>query len=66
VAVVAWNRIPLNDTEEPEDDFTEALSWSIEVLSLDQQANRAIDNLHCINHGCKMGWMIDPSDLRIE
>ncbi|MEN9227009.1 MAG: Uma2 family endonuclease [Thermostichus sp. HHBFW_bins_43] len=63
VAVVAWNRIPVDETGEPEDDFLAAPDWSIEILSPDQKANRVIDNLlHCIKHGCRLGWMIDPDD----
>jgi Uma2 family endonuclease len=66
VAVVAWNRIPINQRGEPEDQFTEAPDWSIEILSPDQKANRVIDNLlHCIKYGCKLGWMIDPDDYSI-
>ncbi|NJL47212.1 MAG: Uma2 family endonuclease [Leptolyngbyaceae cyanobacterium SM2_5_2] len=49
VAVIAWNRIQVNEVREPEDNFVEAPDWSIEILSPDQKANRVIDNLlHCI------------------
>lgn len=66
VAVIAWNRIKINEVGEPEDDFTEAPDWSIKVLSPEQKANRVIDNLlHCIRHGCKLGWMIDPDDYSV-
>ncbi|MEN9222478.1 MAG: Uma2 family endonuclease, partial [Thermostichus sp. BF3_bins_97] len=63
VAVIAWNRIQVDETGEPEDDFLEAPDWSVEILSPDQKANRIIDNLlHCIRYGCRLGWMIDPDD----
>jgi Uma2 family endonuclease len=66
VAVVAWNRIQINDAGEPEDDFTAAPDWTIEILSPNQKANRVIDNiLHCLRHGCKLGWMLDPDDYSI-
>jgi Uma2 family endonuclease len=66
IAVVAWNRIPINELGEPEDNFTEAPDWTIEILSPEQKATRVIDNiLYCLKHGCKLGWMIDPDDYSI-
>ena len=66
VAVVNWNRIQINDLGEPEDDFTEAPDWTIEILSPNQKANRVIDNiLHCLQHSCKLGWMLDPDDYSV-
>ena len=66
VAVIAWNRINLNEVGEPEDDFTKAPDWTIEILSPDQKVNRVIDNiLHCLKHGSKLGWMLDPDDYSI-
>uniref|UniRef100_B8HP66 Putative restriction endonuclease domain-containing protein n=1 Tax=Cyanothece sp. (strain PCC 7425 / ATCC 29141) TaxID=395961 RepID=B8HP66_CYAP4 len=37
IAVIAWHRINLNEVGEPEDDFTEAPDWTIEILSPDQK-----------------------------
>jgi Uma2 family endonuclease len=66
VAVIAWNRIQINELGEPEDDFTEAPDWTIEILSPDQNATRVIDNiLHCLKQGCRLGWMLDPDDYSI-
>jgi len=66
IAVVAWDRIQANEVGEPEDDFIAAPDWSIEILSPDQKANRVIDNLlHCIKHGCRLGWMLDPDDYSV-
>ncbi|NJM65146.1 MAG: Uma2 family endonuclease [Acaryochloris sp. RU_4_1] len=66
VAVIAWNRIPVNEVGEPEDNFMQAPDWSIEILSPDQKASRVIDNLlHCIRYGCQLGWMIDPDDYSV-
>jgi Uma2 family endonuclease len=63
---VAWNRIPLNEEGEPEDNFIEPPDWTIEILSPEQNANRVIDNiLHCLRHGCQLGWLIDPGDRSI-
>jgi Uma2 family endonuclease len=64
--VVAWNRIPLDEEGEPEDNFVEPPDWTIEILSPEQNANRVIDNiLHCLRHGCQLGWLIDPDDRSI-
>ena len=66
VAVIAWNRINLNEAGEPEDDFTKSPDWTIEILSPDQKANRVIDNIQdCLKHGSKLGWMIDPDDYSV-
>lgn len=66
VAVVAWERIPINELGEPADDFLEPPAWSIEILSPNQKANRVIDNLlFCLKHGSRLGWMIDPDDYSI-
>jgi len=66
IAVIAWNRIPINQAGEPEDNFTEAPDWTIEILSPDQKVTPVIDNiLHCLRHGCKLGWMIDPDDYSV-
>ncbi|BAU11142.1 hypothetical protein LEP3755_16350 [Leptolyngbya sp. NIES-3755] len=66
VAVIAWNRFQTNEVGEPEDNFLEAPDWSVEILSPDQTATRVIDNiLHCLQHGCKLGWMLDPDDYSI-
>ncbi len=66
VAVIAWDQIQINEMGEPEDDFTEAPDWTIEILSPDQKVTRVIDNiLHCLRHGSKLGWMLDPDDYSI-
>lgn len=66
IAVIAWDRIPVNEVGEPVDNFIEAPDWSIEILSPDQKANRVIDNLlHCIRHGSQLGWMLDPDDYSV-
>jgi Uma2 family endonuclease len=66
IAVVAWDRIPINERGEPEDNFMEAPDWAIEILSPNQQATRVIDNLlHCLRYGTKLGWLIDPDDYAV-
>ncbi|MEM8604921.1 MAG: Uma2 family endonuclease [Cyanobacteria bacterium P01_H01_bin.121] len=66
VAVVAWAQITTNTLGEPEDNFTAAPAWTIEIVSPGQQANRVIDNiLHCLAFGCELGWLVDPDDRSI-
>lgn len=66
IAVIAWDRIQINELGEPEDDFTEAPDWTIEILSPAQKVNRVIDNiLHGLKQGSQLGWMIDPDDYSV-
>ncbi len=66
IVVVSRNKIQLNEFGEPEDNFTQAPDWSIEILSPDQSANRVIDNLlHCLHYGSQLGWLIDPNDYSV-
>ncbi len=66
VVAIAWERLPINENGEPQDRFTTAPNWFIEILSPDQNANRVIDNLlHCLRHGCQLGWLVDPDDYSV-
>ncbi len=63
VAVFAWDRIPVNAKGEVENVFRTQPDWTIEILSPEQRPTKVIGNiLHCLNHGCQMGWLIDPED----
>ncbi len=40
--------------------------WTIEILSPEQNSNRVIGNiLYCLQHGCRLGWLIDPMMILI-
>jgi Uma2 family endonuclease len=66
IAVLRWQNIALDDNEEPIDNILIAPDWAIEILSPEQSANRVTGNiLHCLNHGCQLGWLIDPDDRSI-
>lgn len=66
VAVFLWDRIPFDDEGEVPDDFLLPPDWTIEILSPDQSSNKVIGNiLYCLDHGCQLGWLIDPSDRSI-
>lgn len=63
VAVFEWSRIPFDADGEPTDDVFIAPDWTIEILSPEQSSNRVIGNiLYCIQHGCRLGWLLDPDD----
>jgi Uma2 family endonuclease len=64
VAVFTWSRIPVNENGEIADVFPVAPDWVIEILSPDQNQSRVTSKiLHCIQHGTKFGWLLDP-DIR--
>ena len=66
IVVISWDKVQLNQDGEPEDNFTQAPDWSIEILSPDQSTNRVIDNiLYCLQHGSQLGWLVDPNDRSI-
>ena len=66
VTVLVWERIEFNDQGEPVDDVFIAPDWTIEILSPEQSSNRVTGNiLHCLNHGCQLGWLIEPDDRSV-
>jgi Uma2 family endonuclease len=66
VAVFAWERIPVNGEGNVANVFSIHPDWTIEILSPDQRPTKVTGNiLHCLNHGCQMGWLIDPDDHSI-
>jgi Uma2 family endonuclease len=66
VAVFNWSRIPFDVDGEVPNDFLLWPDWTIEILSPEQSSNRVIGNiLYCLQHGCRLGWLIDPTDRSI-
>jgi Uma2 family endonuclease len=66
IAVLWWQNIQLDENREPLDNVLSAPDWTIEILSPDQSANRVTGNiLHCLKHGCSLGWLADPGDRSI-
>ncbi|NJR70599.1 MAG: Uma2 family endonuclease [Synechococcales cyanobacterium CRU_2_2] len=66
LAIFDWNRIPRTPTGTVPDDFDLAPDWIIEILSPKQQTNKVLDNiLHCLQHGCQLGWFLEPDDESI-
>lgn len=66
VAVFTWARIPRDATGDIADTFDAAPDWTIEILSPEQSPTKVTKNiLHCLKHGCAMGWLIDPEDRSV-
>jgi Uma2 family endonuclease len=66
IAVFKWSRIPFDADGEAPNDFLLSPDWTIEILSPEQSSNRVIGNiLYCLQHGCQLGWLIDPTDRSI-
>ncbi|MBE9101703.1 Uma2 family endonuclease [Vacuolonema iberomarrocanum] len=66
IAVFCWSNITLDEQGEPLDDVVSAPDWAIAILSPDQSSNRVTGNLlHCLTHGCQLGWLVDPGDRSI-
>jgi Uma2 family endonuclease len=66
VSVFAWERIPLDQNGDVMNSFAIAPDWTIEILSPEQSQTKVTDNiLHCLNHGCQMGWLIDPDERSV-
>lgn len=66
VGIFLWEHIAFSQAGEVPDNFTKTPDWTIEILSPEQKPNKVIGNiLHCLSHGCQLGWFIDPDDSSI-
>ncbi len=66
IAIFRWSRIPFDADGEIPNDFLLCPDWMIEILSPEQRANRVTGNiLYCLQHGCQLGWLVDPEDRSI-
>lgn len=63
ISVFENSRVPTNEEEDIDNNFTIAPDWTIEILSPGQRTARVIKNInHCLAHNSQMGWLIDPED----
>lgn len=66
VAVFAWERIPLDENGDIANVFKSYPDWTIEILSPDQNHTKVTGNiLHCLNHGTRLGWLMDPDERSV-
>jgi Uma2 family endonuclease len=63
ISVFENSRVPINEEEDIDNNFTIAPDWTIEILSPGQRTAKVIKNInHCLAHISQMGWLIDPED----
>jgi Uma2 family endonuclease len=66
MAIFEWSRISFTADGTVPDNFELPPDWTIEILSPEHQPNKVLGNvLHCLEHGSRLGWFIDPDDLSI-
>ncbi|GAB4470384.1 MAG: Uma2 family endonuclease [Elainellaceae cyanobacterium] len=66
ISVLRWQNIRLDAAGEPLDNVVIAADWVIKILSPGQSPNRVPGNiLHCLNHGGRLGWLVDPGDRSV-
>ncbi len=66
VVVLEYENIPRDAEGNLENVVNQAPDWTIEILSPDQNVMRVTNNiLYCLNHGCRLGWLIDPESKTI-
>jgi Uma2 family endonuclease len=66
VVVFEDAKIPYNENGDIENVFSLPPDWTIEILSPEQSTTRVLKNInHCLAHGTKMGWLIDPNDRSV-
>jgi Uma2 family endonuclease len=66
IAIFTWSRILLDEEGDIANVFAAHPDWTIEILSPDQSQTKVTSNiLHCLNSGCQMGWLIDPSEKSV-
>jgi Uma2 family endonuclease len=67
VSVFRSERIPRKASGGIENVFPIAPDWTIEILSPDQDYRKVAKNIsHCLDHGCQMGWLIDPEEKTVS
>lgn len=66
VVVFAWERIPVDENGDVANVFQAHPDWTIEILSPDQSQTKVTGNiLHCLKHGSRLGWLIDPDERSV-
>ena len=66
IVVFISSRIPRDENGEIANIFMIAPDWTIEILSPEQSQTKVTKNiLHCLKHGTKIGWLIDPNEQTV-
>ena len=66
ISVLLWEQIQFDESGELVDNVLIPPYWAIEILSPEQSSNRVTKKIiHCLEHGCQLGWLVDPGDRSI-
>lgn len=67
VVVIANDQVPVDEEGDIAGGGIQfAPPWVIEILSPDQSQTRVTGNiLHCLQHGSRLAWMLDPAERSI-
>lgn len=66
VVVLLWSNIPLDEDGEIANEINQSPDWVIEILSPQQSPTKVVKNIkHCLKHGAKLGWLIDPAEQTV-
>ncbi|MEO0489614.1 MAG: Uma2 family endonuclease [Cyanobacteria bacterium J06659_2] len=67
IVVAASDQIPVDeDGEISSGGIKFAPDWVIEILSPNQSQTRVTGNiLHCLEHGTRLGWLLDPQEKSV-
>ena len=67
VAVFTWEHLPVNEDGTIANAFNAPPDWTIEILSPEQSSTRVVSNiLYCVDHGCQLGWLVDPNEQLVQ
>lgn len=62
-----WQRLSVNEDGSIANILNAQPDWTIEILSPEQSSTRITSNiLHCLDHGCQLGWLIDPDERLVQ
>lgn len=60
IAVFTYQRTPVDENGDIENEFDAAPDWIIGILSSDQNQTKVTSKiLHCLKQGTQMGWLLD-------
>jgi len=66
VVFLKYENIPRDDNGDIANIINKAPDFTIEILSPEQNMMKVTNNiLYCLNHGCALGWLIDPASKSV-
>lgn len=67
VVIIAKSQLPLDESGDISSTGIEfAPLWVIEILSPAQSQTKVTGNiLHCLRHGSRLGWLLDPNERSV-